>query len=262
MNNKPPNGKARTVLLTRPEHQQKPLRLLFHEAGAIVLSQPTIEIRAPRCWNRVDEVLRRLETFDWIVFASRNGVDFFCERFSSLFERKYRDFCSSVKQKVCAIGPGTTTALQQQGICVDRIPVQHTAEGIVEALATEAEQGRRILLIRADRGRNVMFEELSAAHCDSGGIEEIAVYQSVDIADPFPEILDRMRQAEIDWTTCTSSSIAVSLVRMFGESLRNTKIASISPITTQTLTELGHQVAAESETATINALFKTVQRKW
>lgn len=249
---------SRTVLLTRPEHQQEPLRSLFVDAGAVVLTQATIAIRAPQSWEHVDEVLRRLQTFDWIVFASRNGVDFFCERFLTLFEKKFQ----KSDQRICAIGPATASALLQRGIGVDRISEQHNAEGIVEVLSGEAAQGKRILLIRADRGRDVMRRELSAVHPDSDGVEQIAVYESVDLKEPDAKILDRMHNGEIDWTTCTSSAIAVSLSRMFGAALYRTKIASISPITSRTLFELGYEITVESETATTIALFDAVVREW
>lgn len=248
---------SRTVLLTRPEHQVEPLRSLFRGVGAVVLSQPTIEIRAPRSWDHVDAALRRLDSFDWLVFASRNGVNFFCERFVDLFGKKY-----DKASKICAIGPATASALRQRMIFVDEIPTPHNAEGIVAVLTEEARQGKRILLIRADRGRNVMLRELSAVHPDSHGVEEIAVYESVDLERPLPDIFQRMKHGEIDWTTCTSSAIAVSLVRMFGETLHRTKIASISPITTQTLLKLGFAPAVESETATMPALFDAVYQSW
>ncbi len=77
-------------------------------------------------------------------------------------------------------------------------------------------------------------------------MEQVVAYDSCDTESASPEIQRRMDQGEIDWVTVTSSAIAQSLGRLFGESLRNTKLASISPVTTATLESLNHTVAVEA----------------
>jgi len=243
---------AQTILLTRPVFQQEPLRTLFQEAGAKVLSQPTIEIRPPKSWKSVDEVLNRLGSFDWIVFASANGVQFFLDRHQAVKAGRF--------PQICAIGPGTTASLESRGQRVTLIPTPHTAEGVVAALTPEAKTGKRILLVRASRGRDFMPRELAAIHPDKSGVEEIVAYESVNIETPNPEIVSFMESGRIDWTTCTSSAIAESLVRMFGEKLRQTKLASISPITTKMIRRLGFEAAVESQTATMSGLFEVMDR--
>ena len=243
---------AQTILLTRPVYQQEPLRTLFLKAGAEVLSQPTIEIRPPKSWKLVDEVLNRLDSFDWIVFASANGVQFFLDRHQVI---KAGGF-----PQICAIGPGTAASLESRGEKVTLIPQPHTAEGVVAALAPEAKAGKKILLVRASRGRDFMPRELAAIHPDKSGVEEVVAYESVNIETPAPEIVSLMESGRIDWTTCTSSAIAESLVRMFGETLRQTKLASISPITTGTIHRLGFKAAVESQTATMHGLFEAMSR--
>jgi len=241
---------SQTILLTRPACQQEPLRTLFLNAGTKVLSQPTIEIRPPKSWTRVDEVLDRLQQFNWIVFASVNGVQFFLDRCQMKSSQKFPD--------ICAIGPGTASALEARGRSVKRIPQSYTAEGVVAALTPEAAAGKRILLVRASRGRDVMYRELSAIHPDPNGVEEIVVYESLNIENADPEIVALMESGRIDWTTCTSSAIADSLVRMFGKTLRKTRLASISPITSEAIRRLGFEVAVESQSATMQGIFEAV----
>ncbi len=247
-----PPVSVRTVLLTRPERSQEPLRTLFRDAGLDVLSQPTIEIRPPQSWEPVDDVLHRLDAFDWIVFASANGVEFFLDRYQTVHFAGF--------PKICAIGPGTAAALIDRNFPVKIVPDPHTAEGVVAALRCEAQRGKKILLVRASRGRDVMLRELAAAHSHEHGVEEIVVYESVDVETPDPKIVTLMESRRIDWTTCTSSAIATSLVRMFGESLRHTKLASLSPITSDTIRKLGFLVAVESKDATMPGLFHAVLR--
>jgi len=58
--------------------------------------------------------------------------------------------------------------------------------------------------------------------------------------------LTSWRDFNIDWVTVTSSAIARSLYTMLGDDLAQTQLASISPITSDTLRELGCQPAAEA----------------
>ena len=73
----------------------------------------------------------------------------------------------------------------------------------------------------------------------------------MDVERPDPAIAERMAAGKIHWTTVTSSAIARSLARMFGESLKHTKLVSISPITSNTLRELGYEPAAEAKEYTM-----------
>ncbi len=97
--------------------------------------------------------------------------------------------------------------------------------------------------MRARRGREVLINNLAAA---CGSVDQIVVYESVDVEQPSDEVRQALVDGSIDWTTVTSSAIARSLVSMFGERLRNTRLASISPVTSDVLRELGFQPAAEA----------------
>jgi uroporphyrinogen III methyltransferase/synthase len=97
----------------------------------------------------------------------------------------------------------------------------------------------------------VLAETLTAAGCT---VEQVVAYRSVDLATPNPEIAAQLRQGHIDWITVTSSAIARSLVRLFGAELRRAKLASISPVTTATLREHGHEAATEAKEYTMQGL--------
>ena len=107
---------------------------------------------------------------------------------------------------------------------------------------------RRRGLARASRGREVLADELQAA---GGSVEQVVVYSSVDVSAPDEETLRLLRAGRIDWITVTSSAIAKSLAAMFGDDLRRSRLASISPITSGTLRELGFDPAAEAREYTL-----------
>ena len=93
----------------------------------------------------------------------------------------------------------------------------------------------------------MLAEMLSAA---GAVVEQAVVYESRDVAVPDEEIVQALASSRIDWTTVTSSAIARSLVAMFGEALRKTRLVAISPLTADVLSDLGHPPAAVAQTYT------------
>ena len=82
-------------------------------------------------------------------------------------------------------------------------------------------------------------------------VEQVVVYESRDVESADADIAAALAAGAIDFTTVTSSAIARSLVRMFGESLRKTRLAAISPLTADVLAELGYsaEIVADSYTS-------------
>ena len=229
---------GQSVLVTRPARQSDDLARPLAELGANVLLQPAIEIRPLPPTDNSDRALELLDRFDWLVFSSSNGVTHFIER----LKHARQDLRALGRIKLAAIGPGTADELARHHLRADLVPDEYRAESLAAALAGGA-AGKRFLLVRASRGREVLAEELTKA---GGIVEQVVVYESVDVEAAAPDITVQMAAGKIDWTTVTSSAIARSLARLFGESLRRTKLASISPITSATLRELGYEPAAEA----------------
>lgn len=242
---------AQRILVTRPVHQAEELRGPLAELGADVYLQPAIEIRPPTNWQPVDEVIKRMREFDWLVFSSSNGVSYFLQR---LWSRGF-DLRSLGGVQIAAIGPGTATELERHSLRADLVPDEFRAESLAAALASDA-RGKKFLLLRASRGREVLAEELLAA---DGLVEQVVVYDSHDVTEANPEVAALLSAGKFDWITVTSSAIAKSLHAMFGEHLRKAKLASISPITSATLRELGLEPAAEAQTFTIPGLIEAIR---
>jgi uroporphyrinogen III methyltransferase / synthase len=242
---------GQTILVTRPAVQADELARPLAELGANVLFQPAIEINPLPATDSSDRLLELLDRFDWLVFSSSNGVRFFFERLRSLG----RDVRALGAIKIAAIGPGTADALAGYQLRADVVPDEFRAESLAQALAGGAAK-RRFLLVRASRGREVLADELAKA---GGVVEQVVVYDSVDVEQPDADIAARLTAGQIDWTTVTSSAIARSLVRLLGESLRKTKLVSISPITSATLRELGYEPAAEAQEYTMGGVVAAIQ---
>ncbi|WP_145343149.1 uroporphyrinogen-III C-methyltransferase [Rosistilla ulvae] len=238
------------ILVTRPDGQAGELGDALRELGADPLYQPAIEIVPPPDWSDVDATISQLGEVDWIVFSSRNGVQFYLDRILRLGH----DMRLLGGGQIAAVGDRTAEALQGYGLRADLVPADFEAESLAASLSPQA-AGKQVLSVRASRGRDVLRQHLADA---GASVREVVAYQNRDVIDADAKIRQQMADGQIDWTTVTSSAIARSLVQMFGESLHQTKLASLSPVTSQTLKGLGFSVACEAEHYTIDGLVKAI----
>ncbi|MDR2172496.1 MAG: uroporphyrinogen-III synthase [Planctomycetaceae bacterium] len=241
-----------TVLLTRSEVQSVDWRYEFERRGVVALLQPVIEIFPVSSWELVDDVVLRICEFDWVLFSSGNGVRFFLSR-----------FCGGVKfpaaVRVGVVGGVTGDIFFEcAGRRADILPETSNAEGLLAKILSELSEniaGKKFLLPRGNRGRDILSSGISAA---GGIVEEVVVYESVDCKTAKSEIIEAMQSGQIDWVTATSPAIAESLVNMFGNLLNKTKIISISPLTTQKLKKLGFPPKKEAKQTTKEAIINEI----
>lgn len=240
---------GRTVLIARAEEQAEELRSRLEKLGAEVVSHPVIRIGEPIDWKPVDRAIERLAEFDWVVFLSRNGVTRFLHRL--LRSGDVRQFGAA---RIAAIGPSTTNALASYHLQTELIPSEFRAESLADELAPRV-KGKRVLILRASRGREVLAERLEAA---GATVEQVVVYTSADVETPDPDTVELFRKGSIDFVVVSSSAIATSLVRLFGDHLRTAKLASISPITSETLVRLGHPPATEAKVYALDGVVEAI----
>ncbi|MEI6240033.1 MAG: uroporphyrinogen-III C-methyltransferase [Planctomycetia bacterium] len=242
---------GRTILVTRPAGQGADLAALIARHGGAAVHLPVIRIGPPDSWEPLDHAIDAADTFDWIVFASANGVRAWCERLRGAG----RDVRHLGTARIAAIGPATAREAALHGIQCDLVPDEHRSEGIVTTLGGEARHGR-FLLVRANRGRDVMRHGLEAL---GHHVTEVAAYAS-HTADPIdPETLATLT-GEVDWITITSSFIAESAGRLFGNRLQAWKVASISPVTTAALAAAGVTPTVEADRPTGEGLVEAITR--
>lgn len=241
---------GRCVLVTRPLEPHDKLVGRLEELGAEVRLQPAIQIGPPDDFGPLDRAIARAGEFDWIVFASANGVACFFDR----LEQSGRDARCLAKARLAVMGPGTREALAKYRLRADLEPAEHRAEALAQALAEHA-AGKRFLLVRASRGREVLAPMLEAA---GAAVEQTVAYQSSDVTEVDPEIAEMLARGRIDWVTVTSSAIARSLPKLFGPRLRQARLASISPLTSATLRESGFEPAAEAREYTTSGVVEAI----
>jgi uroporphyrinogen III methyltransferase/synthase len=248
---------GRGVLVTRPRHQAGELLRRLESLGAIPYVLPTVEVRDPADWQPVDAALANLGCYQWLVFTSSNGVHALMRHLL----QTGRDLRTLGPVRLAAIGPGTAAALAEYHLVADFVPPVFNSEALAAGLR-ERVAGARVLLARADRGRDVLRQELAAV----ATVDQIAVYSQRDCSEADSAVLEALRRGDISYALLTSSNIARSLDRLVDEPIRARlrsgaiRIVTISGVTSQEVRALGWPIAADAEEATVEGLLAALVR--
>ena len=243
---------GQTVLVTRAEQQADELAGPLRELGAEVLLQPAIEIGPPSDASGLEQAMEDLARFDWLVFSSRNGVSYFLDRWLATGH----DLRGLANNRLAAVGARTVERLRDYHLRADLEGPAMTAQSLADSLGPGA-AGRRFLLIRASRGPKTLETNLAIA---GGETTSVVAYEHRDVTAADPEIVRRMADGKIDFVTVTSDAIARSLIRIFGDDLKKTRLISLSSGVTDTLRSCGHDVASQAETPTMDSLIRQLTR--
>lgn len=242
---------GQTVVVTRAPEQAAGLSGRLRALGARTVELPVIRMQPPADRTPLGGAIAALETYDWLLFTSANGVRYFVEA----LDEAGRDL-RAVRGKLAAIGPATAEALAALHLRVDVMPAEFVAESVIAALSSEDLAGKRILLPRAKVAREVLPDALRerGAHVDV-----VPAYETVvqpDLCEQARQVLEHDRP---DWITFLSSSTVRGLVDAVGvEALRGVSIASIGPITSQTARDAGLAVDLEAAAFTGEGLVQAL----
>jgi uroporphyrinogen III methyltransferase / synthase len=242
------------IVVTRPRHESIRAAAHLEALGAEVLLAPCVEIQPVADPGPLDLAIDNLGAYDWLVFTSATGVRFFMKR----LDDRGSDLRALGSVKLAAIGPETARALAQFHLRADLIPHTFRSESLAEAVGRVA-GGGNVLLARADRGRTILKDELARL----AKVDQVAVYHQAD-CDALPEpVLARIADGSVDWITLTSSAITARLHQLLPERDRlrigrEIRLASLSPVTTQSAANLGWHVAAEAAEYTWDGLVQAL----
>ncbi len=250
---KPLFGKR--VLVTRSRIQMSVLSEMLAEEGAEPIELPTIEFSDVDDYAHLDSAITLMHSYSWVIFTSANGVEAFFGRMKAL-KRDSRTFGGV---KVAAIGPATAEALARCGIVADLVPEKYVSEAIVQRMEPLGLKGARVLLPRADIGRQDLADGLARLGAQ---VEQVCVYRTVVPQDSREKALSLLGEGNIDMVTFTSSSTVRNLLDILdgnGLLLQGAKVACIGPITARTARELGLQVDIVAQEYTIPGLVRAMR---
>jgi len=247
---------GKTVVVTRTRQQASELVARLSALGAECLECPTIRVVPPDDWSPLDQAIDSLETYDWLVLTSVNGVNFFFDR---LFERD-RDVRALKNVQTAAIGPATAKRLREFGFRADIVPETYRAESVIEAFKNEPLDGKKILLPRAKEARPILPVEVRKM---GATVDEIASYQTEQVTENVEGLVSRLEEHSVDVITFTSSSTVKNFKAALPSEkleklLDGVKTACIGPITASTAKELGFNVDIEATEYTIPGLCEAI----
>lgn len=249
------NGKR--IIVSRAKEQAGSLSNVLREEGADVLEIPFIEIRPAQSYEALDKAIENLLNYDWLILTSVNGV----KALFSRLEKQGKSEADLLHLKIVAIGPATSKAIEKHGIPVDVMPDEYVAEAVVEELRGQV-KGERVLLVRAKVARDVIpnaLRELGAR------VHVMEAYETVVPESSRIAIVEALKSDKKPFAiTFTSSSTVKNFVELVGDEnvksglLDGVKLASIGPVTSATLRELGLRVDIEAKEYTIPGLVEAI----
>ncbi len=258
---------------------------LLEELGAEIIEFPTIEIAPPESWEELDRAIDKIESYNWLIFTSANGVKFFFRRF---FE-KNRDIRELKGIKICTVGEKTASEVKKYGIKMDLIPEEFNAEGLVVAFINEVEKirgleakrksenaklstsqlpnfltsqplgGLKILMPRAEVARELFPEKVREL---GGEIDVVTAYRAVR-----PEIHGKrlkrfLKEGRVSIATFTSAATFNNFMSIMDhdahELLKNVALAVIGPVTAKAVEKAGLKVHIMPRKATIEAMVQEI----
>jgi len=244
---------GRRIVVTRAREQAGQLAERLRELGAEVLEVPTIKIEPPTNREDVVDAMLELNSYDWLVFTSPNGVTTFFQ----YFFRQFHDMRDLGGARLAAVGPATANKLKELHLQVDLMPDEALAANIAEAFAEfETIENLKICLLRAE----VATPELPMALEALGAIvDDVACYRTVPETEDPAGAAAKLQENGADWITFTSGSTVEHFHARFDlptllKKHPGIKLASIGPETTKALAVLGLKPTIEVKEHSIDGL--------
>ena len=246
---------GRRIVVTRTREQASELTLALRELGAEVVEMPTIRLIPPSDKQAFAGAVVDSRHYDWLIFSSPNGVKRFFEAFFAVYE----DIRELGGARIAAMGAGTAAELKKYGLMVDVMPKKAVAEELIAEFDRKADDfggvaHATMLWVHAEKARDVIYRELMKRKAI---VDECVAY---DVA---PEAADKAAALLADGAdviTFTSSSTARHFAQMGLSLPAGCRIASMGPITSAALRELGMPPSIEAELHTIPSLVQAIVR--
>lgn len=224
--------------LVRKQHQS------ISEKGGEAIDMSLIYTE-PAAAEILEETLRDLDVYSWLVFTSGNGVKLF---FQSM-KRFSMDYRRLAHLKFAVVGPGTGDMLNNYGFSADYMPESYTSESLAEGLSGQIGAMKKVLIFRAREGSKLLNQ-----HFDAKGIRynDVAAYTTRIDWRKKDLLLRAMRDA--DYMTFASGSAVRAFAEMTVGTTEYPKIICIGPVTAKEAEQVGLTVTATAEKYTIEGL--------
>ena len=247
---------GKRIVITRARSQASRLARRIEELGGEVIEFPTIDIEPPESYAPLDDAIAKIDSYDWLIFTSINGVEQFLSRLRT-FDKSLTELRDV---KISAIGPATAKRLEAAGCRDCVVPQRYQAEGILETLNPGMMRGKRVLIARAAKARDILPQTLRQW---GATVDVIAAYRTVIPMTDSSALTNLLQMHGVDMITFTSSSTVANFVELFPRQslaslLDGIAVACIGPITKKTVEEMGGHADVVSEEFTIPGLVRAL----
>ena len=243
------------ILVTRAAEKAEALAGRLEALGAEIERLPAIALAPVDSNGALRKLLQDDEKPAWVFFTSPEGI--------GQFVRQLRPHGRDVRWlagcRIGAIGPKTKEAIERLGLRVDFAPTRFSQEGMAAEFPRRGMRGKRALLLCAEESREVLAEGLRRRGMR---VTRLPIYRTL-VPPALRRGVAELRRRPVDLVTVTSAGCAEHLHRALAAAgqaglFRRLSFASIGPVTSSQVRELGGRVAIEASTSTMEGLVDAI----
>jgi len=222
------------IIITRAQGQISEAREIFQKNGAEVFDLPALVIGPPDDWSPLDDALKEITTFDWIIFSSANGV--------KNVEDRMKEMGLSLSKisktiQIAAVGRKTASLLLALDAKISFVPPSFVADSLVEYFPQNQKDLKLFIPRVQTGGRSILSDSFKLIGAE---VTVVAAYESSCPKDIPQKTIDALNSGEIDIIAFTSGKTVINTVSLlkkyFGENwlklIEKIKLVSIGPQTT------------------------------
>ena len=252
---KPLFGKS--IVVTRRAEQASDFTQRLNELGADVLEVPTIKITEPLEKMAIVDALMEINSYEWFIFTSANGVTAFFD----MFFKRFQDLRDLGGARIAAVGPKTAAKLRELHLQVDLMPEEYVGKKIAAAFQKfQNIENVKMALFRAEAANRDLPDALQE---EGAIVDDIAVYRTIAETEDRTGAAARLAETGADWVTFTSSSTVEHFHARFDlpkllKKFPQLKLASIGPETSKAIVALGLKPTLEAKEHTTDGLIAAI----
>ena len=197
------------IIITRAQEQTSEAREIFRKNGAEVFDLPSLVIGPPDDWRPLDDALKKISTFDWIIFSSANGV--------KNVEDRMKEMGLSLSKisktiQIAAVGRKTASLLSDMDAEISFVPPSFVADSLLDYFP-QNQKGLKLFIPRVQTGgRSILSDSFKLKGAE---VTEVAAYESSCPKDIPRKTIDALNGGEIDIIAFTSGKTVINTVSLF-----------------------------------------------
>ena len=242
------------VLVTRPDERGQQLVDMLAKAGVVAIHLPLFNIEAGAELNGLPNKFAQLKVGDYVFAVSKSAVDFADKAL------KNTGFVWRDDLQYFTVGQGTAQHFAMTTTLAVHYPtIQENSEGVLQLAAMQNLQGKTILILRGNGGRELLSEQ---AQQRGANVEIVECYRRESIVYNSTEQTSLCKRAGVQTIVATSAEILTQLVDFVPQNehnwLKSCQLITVSERISHLAQALGWQNVIVSPRADNQTLLQTL----